>query len=167
MSATWVNTIVGIVGIIVGIVGTLATIWAISKKKTITIVKKTSVYCSPLKKGTFTFDYSNNNGEYTIGEGDKLFRTKWSKASNTSIHAYKDGVGIVAIALVKKIDDIEKMRMVESDFSSRCRTPRIGDGIIWQNASGNYAITKVISIKDYTRGDDHDELTCDYVIIDS
>ena len=99
MSATWVNTIVGIVGIIVGIVGTLATIWAISKKKTITIVKKTSVYCSPLKKGTFTFDYSNNNGEYTIGEGDKLFRTKWSKASNTSIHAYKDGVGIVAIAL--------------------------------------------------------------------
>ena len=150
MSATWVNTIVGIVGIIVGIVGTLATIWAISKKKTITIVKKTSVYCSHLKKGTF-----------------KLFRTKWSKASNTSIHAYKDGVGIVAIALVKKIDDIEKMRMVESDFSSRCRTPRIGDGIIWQNASGNYAITKVISIKDDTRGDDHDELTCDYVIIDS
>ena len=81
MSATWVNTIVGIVGIIVGIVGTLATIWAISKKKTITIVKKTSVYCSPLKKGTFTFDYSNNNGEYTIGEGDKLFRTKWLVAS--------------------------------------------------------------------------------------
>lgn len=40
MSATWVNTIVGIVGIIVGIVGTLATILAISKKKTITIVKK-------------------------------------------------------------------------------------------------------------------------------
>lgn len=72
------------------------------------MLKKTSVYCSPLKKGTFTFDYSNNNGEYTIGEGDKLFRTKWSKASNTSIHAYKDGVGIVAIALVKKIDDIEK-----------------------------------------------------------
>ena len=79
MSATWVNTIVGIVGIIVGIVGTLATIWAISKKKTITIVKKTSVYCSPLKKGTFTFDYSNNNGEYTIGEGDKLFRTNGLK----------------------------------------------------------------------------------------
>lgn len=40
MSATWVNTIVGIVGIIVGIVGTLATIWAMSKKKIITIVKK-------------------------------------------------------------------------------------------------------------------------------
>lgn len=33
MSATWVNTIVGIVGIIVGIVGTLATILAINKKK--------------------------------------------------------------------------------------------------------------------------------------
>lgn len=167
MSATWINTIVGIVGIIVGTLGTLATIWAISNKKTITIVKKTSVYCSSLRKGTFTFDYSNNNGEYTIGEGDKSFRTKWSKASGTSIHAYKDGVGIVAIALVKKIENIEKIRMVESDFSSRCRTPRIGDGIIWQNASGNYAITKVISIKDDTRGDDHDELTCDYVIIDS
>ena len=31
---------------------------------------------------------------------------------------------------------------------------------------GNYAITKIISIKDDTRGSDHDELTCNYIVID-
>lgn len=166
MSATAINTIVGIVGIIVGIIGTLITILAISKKKTITITKKSRLYCSVEKKGSFTFDYSNNNGEYIIGTGEKLFRTKWSKASNTSIHAYKDGVGINAIALLKNIGNIEDVKNIEGDFSSRCRTPHIGDAIIWQNIQGYYAITKVIAIKDDSRGAEHDELTCDYVIME-
>ena len=36
--------------------------------------------------------YLNNNGEYTIGSGDSAFITKWSKASDISIHAYKDAL---------------------------------------------------------------------------
>lgn len=165
MSATTVNTLVGIAGIFVGIVGTLATIWASSKKKTVTITQKTKVFCSPRKKGTFTFDYSSNNGEYVIGEGDALFRTRWSKASNTSIHAYKDGRGIVSIAILKDAGDVENIQTIEGDFSSRVRTPRVGDAIIWRNEAGKYAITKIVSIKDDTRGDKCDELTCDYAIL--
>ena len=166
MSATAINTIVGIVGIIVGIIGTLVTIFAISKKKTITITKKSRLYCSIEKKGSFTFDYSDNNGEYIIGSGEKLFRTRWSKASDTSIYAYKDGNGMCAIALLKNVGNIEDMKNIEGDFSSRCRSPRVGDAIVWQNMYGNYAITKVVDIKDDSRKDAHDELTCDYIILD-
>lgn len=162
MSATAINTIVGIVGIIVGIIS----IFAISKKKTITITKKNRLYCSIEEKGSFTFDYSDNNGEYTIGSGEKLFRTRWSKASDTSIHAYKDGNGMCAIALLKNVGNIEDMKNIEGDFSSRCRSPRVGDAIVWQNTHGNYAITKVLNIKDDSRKDDHDELTCEYVILE-
>ncbi len=129
-------------------------------------IKNEGTYYSPAKKGTFTFNYSNNDGEYVIGEGDAMFRTRWSKSSNTSIHAYKDGKGITAIARLKEVGDIESINTIEGDFSSRVRTPQIGDAIVWKNDKGKYAITKVVSIKDDTRGDDHDELTCNYIIVE-
>lgn len=155
------NTIVGIIATIVTLLSFLKI-----KKQTKTITKKTKIYASPSKEGTFTFDYSNNNGEYVIGEGEASFATRWSKASNTSIHAYNDGEGINAIALLEGVKDINNIKNIEGDFSSRCRTAQIGDAVIWNNENGKYAITKVISIKDNTRGDLHDELTCEYVILD-
>lgn len=127
--------------------------------------KITSIqYRNPEKSSHFTFDYSNNNGEFTIGCGKNTFVTKWSKASNTSIHAYKDGTGIIAIARIKAPAELQDALNYPCDFSSRCRTPQIGDIIIWKNVQGNYAGTKIISIKDDTRGADHDELTCEYII---
>jgi hypothetical protein len=129
-------------------------------------MKNEGPYYSPAKKGTFTFNYSNNNGEYVIGEGDAMFRTRWSKASDRAIHAYKDGNGIAAIACLKNVGDIESINTIEGYFSSRVRTPRIGDAVVWRNDKGRYAITKVVSIKDDARGDDHDELTCNYIIIE-
>ena len=52
-------------------------------------------------KGTATFDYSNNDHRFAIGEGLYLFETQWSKASDQTIHAYRDSPSIDAIALAK------------------------------------------------------------------
>ena len=136
------------------------------KETAISITAITKDYCSPGKMGAFTFDYSNHDGEYVIGEGDGTFSTRWSKASDTSIYALKDGKGIDAIALLKNVGNIESIRDIKGDFSSRYRTPRIGDAIVWKNDKGRYAITKIVSIKDDTRGSDHDELTCEYIILE-
>ena len=38
-------------------------------------------YVSPTPRGRVTFDYSNNNGRYSIGSGELMFETKWSKSS--------------------------------------------------------------------------------------
>lgn len=129
-------------------------------------LKKTTStqYRNTEKSSQFTFDYSNNNGEFTIGYGKNTFVTKWSKASNTSIHAYKDGSGIIEIARIKAPVELQDALNYPCDFSSHCRTPEIGDIIIWKNENGNYAGTKIINIKDDTRGADHDELTCEYII---
>ena len=114
--------------------------------------------------GCFCFDYSNNNGEYTIGDGRNLFVTKWSKASNTSIHAYIGGDGIVGLARIKAPIDLQSALLSPCDFSSRTRTPQIGDVIIWKNKFGQYAGTQILSIKDDTRGEAKDELSCEYMI---
>ena len=125
----------------------------------------TASYLNQQRKGVFTFDYSNNNGEYTIGSGMFAFVTKWSKASDKSIHAYKDSLGIGgAIARIKAPKEWPTIIDDGFDFSSRTRTPEINDVIIWKNSHGKYAATRVLSIKDDTRGADHDELTCEYII---
>lgn len=126
-----------------------------------------SEYSNKNNMSSFTFDYSNNNGEYTIGSGDFTFVTKWSKASDVRIHAYKDALGPNgAVARIKAPSDWPVVLDGTFDFSSRVRTPNIGDVIIWRNSNNKYAATKIISIKDDTRGAVSDELTCEYVIYD-
>lgn len=125
----------------------------------------TKVYACEAKQGSFTFDYSNNDGKFTIGKDEYSFTTEWSKSSDRSIHAYSDSSNIDSIARIKAPCTLSKEKLTgEYDFSSRCRTPNIGDIIIWKNIFGNYAATQIIAISDDTRGANHDELTCEYVI---
>lgn len=124
-----------------------------------------SRYLSIGNSGRFTFDYSNNDGKYVIGTGEHEFVTRWSKASDRSIHAYKDSLGKNgAVARVKIPTEWPTVLDDSIDFSSRVRTPEIGDVVIWKNAHGKYAATRIVDIKDDTRGADHDELTCEYTI---
>ncbi len=132
--------------------------------KKIEIQTSSNVYVNHAVRGSFTFDYSNNNGEFVIGKDDYEFVTKWSKASDISIHASKEGHGIDAIARIKGPVDLQGELSGEYDFSSRTRTPIIGDVIIWRNKRGKYAATKIVAISDDTRGTEHDELTCEFVI---
>lgn len=127
---------------------------------------KSEKYHSPAYSGIVKFDYSNNNGSYSIGEGDLLFETKWSGASAKSIHAYTDSSSIDCLALVTKHENIEDIRNVdEFDYSSRVRTPAIGDIVIWQNRNGYFAATHIIDVKHMRRNADYDELTFKYAIL--
>ena len=151
-------TVVG--GLIVGIALDTVRI----NTRTITISMTSKIYVSPYDSGSFVFDYSNNNGTYIIGLQERGFTTKWSKASDTSIHACSDSADIDSIALIKNVKDLSSLNLINADFSSRCRTPRIGDAVVWKNINGYYAVTKIVSIKDDSRGDTRDELECQYVI---
>lgn len=123
-------------------------------------------YSSPGLRGRASFDYSNNNGRFVIGTGRASFETRWSKASNRSIHAYSDGATIDAIALAKGAQNISDIADAASyDFSSRARSPDIGQVVIWRNNNGLYAATQVVAVKDDSRGDEVDELIFDYVIL--
>ena len=123
-------------------------------------------YHSAGLKGRVIFDYSNNNGSYAIGDGLSLFETKWSKASDTSIHAYSDGESINSLALAKGVNEISEVSDTNKfDYSSRVRTVHEGQIVIWKNTNGLFAATKVVDIKDDTRGDKGDELTFEYSIL--
>ncbi len=116
--------------------------------------------------GRVSFDYSNNSSSYALGEGQHLFETQWSKAGKTSIHAYRDGASIEAVAIAKGAAAISEVRDAEAyDFSSRVRTPKLGEVVIWRNVNGLYGATQILDIKDDTRGDEVDEVVFDFVLL--
>ncbi len=122
-------------------------------------------YHSPALIGKVTFDYSNNNGSFIIGEGYFLFETKWSKASGDSIYGYSDGASVDSVALAKGIADIEMVVDASIfDYTSRCRTINEGGILLLKNTNNIFAAIKVIDIQDDSRSDDKDELTFEYYI---
>lgn len=115
--------------------------------------------------GEAVFDCSSHNGYYIIGQGPLEFETRWSKASNTSIHVYNDPPSINGIALARRRASIAEIaHAARLDFTSRVRTPQCGEIVVLRNVRGFYAAVHVLNIKDDTRGDDKDELRFRYAI---
>lgn len=122
-------------------------------------------YTSPAKIGKVTFDYSNNNGRYFIGEGELMFELDFSKSSNDNIQLYKDPQNIRTVAVVKDTDNIKSIKDARIyDGSSRVRRPNINQIAILQNTNGFYVAIKILSIKDDTRGYLNDEISFEYTI---
>ena len=110
--------------------------------------------------GEVAFDYSNYNGHFVIGRSTMEFETSWTKAGNTSIHVYNDPASINGIALAPfEFTDISQLTNVESlNYTSRFRTPQIGQIVVFRNTDGFYAVVQILGIKDDTCGDANDEL---------
>jgi hypothetical protein len=123
-------------------------------------------YVSPSLSGTVTFDYSNNNGRFVVGAGDMLFETAWSRGSSSSIHAYTDPPSIRSVAIAigaKQISDVADASIY--DTSSRVRSPRLGEIVIWRNKAGYYLATQIDKLKSRDHGGPVDEVTFSYVIL--
>ena len=117
-------------------------------------------------QGIVTFDYTNNNHCFVLGEAQHLFETMWTKASNTAIHAYSDAPSIGALALAKGATAISEVTDAQAlDYSSRVRTAQLGQVVLWRNVNGLYAATLVVGIKDDSRGDATNELIIEYVLL--
>ena len=111
------------------------------------------------------FDYSNHNGRYVIGRGPLEFETKWSKASDTTIHIYNDPSSINGVARAKGCMAISMVSNAESlDYTSRARAIRRGEIAVLRNVDGFYAAIHVIGIKDDSRSGERDELRFRYAI---
>lgn len=127
---------------------------------------QTSPPWSPLDSGTVTFDYSNHNGRYCIGEDPYLFETYWTKASDTSIHCYNDPPSIRGVAVapvgtvVSQLSDVGVL-----DFTSRTRTPQEGQVVVLENTNGFFAALRIVDVKDSARSDPRDELSFEYWIL--
>lgn len=121
---------------------------------------------SPHVQGSVSFDYSNHNGRYRIGQGVFEFETSWNRASDVSIHCTNDppslhGVAVAPVGMA--ITDITDAGVL--DYTSRTRTPQLGQVVVLENVNGFFAALRLTSIKDSTRRAGSDELAFDYWIL--
>ena len=122
-------------------------------------------YISPSTFGSVTFDYSNNNGRYFIGQGELAFELYFSKSSSWDIMLLNDPVSINTVAIAKNLNEIREIKDARIyDGSSRIRRSNVNAIAILQNSNGFFAAIKILSIKDDTRGDVNDEITFEYII---
>jgi hypothetical protein len=125
-------------------------------------------YVSPATAGIVTFDYSNNNGRYVLGAGDMAFETAWGGGNHSSIHVYNDPPSIRTVALALGVGKIEDILDASAyDTSSRVRTPKLGEVVVWQNTAGYYLATKVEKLQCRGLGGSVDEITFTYEIVHS
>jgi hypothetical protein len=125
-------------------------------------------YISKRLKWEESFDYSNNNWKFEIGKNEQYFELKFTKASDTAIHIYRDPPSIEGVAIAKWVYDIWNIKDASKyDMSSRTRTPKKWEIVILRNVQWNYCAIKILEIKDGSRSDDFDNVAFEYIINDS
>ena len=91
------------------------------------------------------FDYTQNNGQFRLGEEGHVVDTKWSTAGSGSIHAYDDKHHVALARYARsfgKIDDPSAL-----DFSSRSVTARTGEIVVFRNGRGDFALVQVGAVQ--------------------
>lgn len=92
-----------------------------------------------------TFNFTNNDGKFTIGCGSYEFVTQWSRAGGTSIHAYRDSVlklGYIELNTeYPEIDELDKF-----DYTSRSRSINENEVFVLINSFRNFAAIKVLKV---------------------
>ena len=127
----------------------------IEKKIKIDSVK----YHSHSMSGTVVFRFDNNNGDYLLGDGEYLFKTHWSRAGNNSIYV-SGKIGFdVDVTVFPNIDSLHML-----DFSSRLRTIRTGQIVVFENQYHHFAAIKLGTVKSSSHGYLYDEMTFEYHI---
>jgi pyrimidine deaminase RibD-like protein len=125
-------------------------------------------HANPAYSGRARFNYSDNNGLFTIGRGECTFETKWTKGSDYSIHTYSDASNLVGVAIAADARSLSEIRDASVyDMSSRFRTPNEGDFVVLKNSSGFFAALRICDVRDRNRSDGEDELTFDYWILEN
>jgi pyrimidine deaminase RibD-like protein len=121
----------------------------------------------PDLSGIASFNYTNNNGLFSIGNNDMLFETKWSKGSDKSIHIYNNPSSIKSVAIADGFTEIKNIKDGSIyDTSSRVRQVNLNEIVIIENSNGYFAALKVLDIKDKSRpNNDRDELKFEYIIL--
>lgn len=132
------------------------------------ITSKTQIesisYHSPEMEGTVTFRFDNNNGIYTIGNGEYAFQTRWSRYGNGSIYAH-GRQGRIGIAIeAERAFPPALAAIPKYNFSSEVRTITTGQVVVWENSYRHFAAIKMGSVKSSLHGNAYDEMSFEYHI---
>lgn len=122
----------------------------------------------PHPEGEFSVDYRNHNGKIVLGMDDWSFVTDWSTGGAGIIHVMNDPPGIRGVAVAGGIGEILQVTdavFASANFTSRHRTPRTGQVVLFENTNGYAAAVELLNITITPEGDAGTELKGRYKIL--
>ncbi|WP_141397024.1 hypothetical protein [Sphingomonas ginsenosidimutans] len=99
--------------------------------------------------GEATFNYASYDGRFVIGAEPWAFETRWSSASQGSAHLYNDPAAIEGVAIAEGITSIGQATpdvVASADFTSRTRTPRVGQVVLLRNTASFFAAVELLEV---------------------
>ena len=117
----------------------------ISDQITSKLKKEKITFQNPVFVGKVSFDYKRNSGSFTIGEGDYMFKTKWSECGHNSIHCYRDHVFRLGYNPTFK-DFPTPDEFINFDFSSRAKSVNVGEIVLLENHKHKFAALKILNV---------------------
>jgi hypothetical protein len=99
--------------------------------------------------GKAKFNYASHDGRFVIGAEPWKFETSWSSAGQGAAHLYNDPVGIAGVAIAEGVATISQVTpdvVAAADFTSRSRTPRVGQVALLRNTAGFYAAVELLDV---------------------
>ena len=99
--------------------------------------------------GEVAFNYASHDGRFVIGAEPWTFETSWSSAGQGSAHLYNDPAGIEGVAIAEGIASIGQVTpdvVATADFTSRTRTPRVGQVALLRNTAGFCAAVELLEV---------------------
>lgn len=99
--------------------------------------------------GEATFNYASHDGRFVIGVEPWAFETSWSSAGQGSAHLYNDPAGIEGVAIAEgaaSIGQVTPNVVATADFTSRTRTPRVGQVALLRNTAGFFAAVELLEV---------------------
>jgi pyrimidine deaminase RibD-like protein len=120
---------------------------------------------NPELTGTVSFDYTNNDGCYTIGNNRFLFKTMWTVDINGIIHINDDSETIV-IAIAdghKEINGVTDANAYK--YYPSMRITNIEEILIIKNKKGYFAAIKIIDVKNIKDDKSWNELQFEFKIL--
>jgi DNA transposition AAA+ family ATPase len=121
-----------------------------------------------LPEGEFSVDYRDHNGKIVLGMNDWSFVTAWSTGGAGVIHVMNDPPGIKGVAVaggISKISEVTSVIFASANFTSRHRTPRTGQVVLFENTHGYAAAVELLSITITPEGETGTELKARYKIL--
>jgi len=125
---------------------------------------KKAQYISSAFEGKIKFNFENNDQTYRIGSGNAQFDIKFSSASNSSIYVYKDPSNIEGVALFGGSEFCDVGDASKLDYTSRTRTPHVGQIVSLVNTNGYFALIKIESVQTRSHGADESIVEFSYKI---
>lgn len=118
------------------------------------------LYHSPEIDGTVIFRFDNNNGIYSIGNGEYAFDTRWSRAGNDCIHA----MGLVGFKPEVEEFPPSLHTIMSYDFSSATRMVKTGQIVVFENLNRHFAAVRLGPVRSSIHGNPYDEMAFEYHI---